>query len=543
MRVGTRAFTTASGRERFAVTPPQTTNPPLTCTHCPVTYPAASDAKNRTTEATSSGSPNRASGIRAVCSANCAGVIAACAPASLRISPGTTAFTVPPLGASSIANTRTNASTPALATAEAGNKVTPGRNTCATKLLIATTRALPRSANTGSAARARRKKAPCTASTDVAIAASVSVPNAVRSAKPALLTSTSNPPNVRVAPATNAGATVGSARSPSIISAIAPACRTVAATRSTPSRFFLVCSSNPTPGAAKARAVAAPIPLAAPVIRIDRIPLFPTVDTSRIPPAPWAELGTRIMAGRLAGKTAFVTAAAQGIGRATALAFAQEGARVFATDINAEKLTDLAGPMIRIAALDARDPAAIAEAARDAGAVDILFNCAGFVHQGSVLEATEEEWDFAFDLNVKSMFRTIRAFLPGMIARGNGAIINMASAASSVKGAPRRFVYGTTKAAVIGLTKSVAIDVIGQGVRCNCICPATVQTPSLDERIAVNASAAGSMDAARAAFMARQPLGRFATAEEIAALAVYLAAPESAFVTGQAVIIDGGWTL
>ena len=249
------------------------------------------------------------------------------------------------------------------------------------------------------------------------------------------------------------------------------------------------------------------------------------------------------MAGRLAGKTAFVTAAAQGIGRATALAFAQEGARVFATDINAEKLTDLAGPMIRIAALDARDPAAIAEAARDAGAVDILFNCAGFVHQGSVLEATEEEWDFAFDLNVKSMFRTIRAFLPGMIARGNGAIINMASAASSVKGAPRRFVYGTTKAAVIGLTKSVAIDVIGQGVRCNCICPATVQTPSLDERIAVNASAAGSMDAARAAFMARQPLGRFATAEEIAALAVYLAAPESAFVTGQAVIIDGGWTL
>ena len=249
------------------------------------------------------------------------------------------------------------------------------------------------------------------------------------------------------------------------------------------------------------------------------------------------------MAGRLAGKTAFVTAAAQGIGRATALAFAAEGARVFATDINAEKLTDLAGPMIRIAALDARDPAAIAEAARDAGAVDILFNCAGFVHQGSVLEATEEEWDFAFDLNVKSMFRTIRAFLPGMIARGNGAIINMASAASSVKGAPRRFVYGTTKAAVIGLTKSVAIDVIGQGVRCNCICPATVQTPSLDERIAVNASAAGSMDAARAAFMARQPLGRFATAEEIAALAVYLAAPESAFVTGQAVIIDGGWTL
>jgi 2-keto-3-deoxy-L-fuconate dehydrogenase len=246
---------------------------------------------------------------------------------------------------------------------------------------------------------------------------------------------------------------------------------------------------------------------------------------------------------RLAGKTAFVTAAAQGIGRATALAFAAEGARVIATDIDAEKLAPLAAGNIRTARLDARDPAAIAAAARDAGPIDILFNCAGFVHQGSVLEATEAEWDFAFDLNVKSMFRTIREFLPGMIARKSGAIINMASAASSVKGAPRRFIYGSTKAAVIGLTKSVAIDVIGDGVRCNCICPATVQTPSLDERIAVNAEAAGSVDAARAAFIARQPLGRFATAEEIAALAVYLAAPESAFITGQAIVIDGGWTL
>jgi len=249
------------------------------------------------------------------------------------------------------------------------------------------------------------------------------------------------------------------------------------------------------------------------------------------------------MAGRLAGKTAFVTAAAQGIGRATALAFAAAGAHVIATDINAEKLTDIASPMIHTAALDARDPAAIVAAAQAAGAIDILFNCAGFVHQGSILEATEAEWDFAFDLNVRSMFRTIREFLPGMIARKSGAIINMASAASSVKGAPRRFIYGTTKAAIIGLTKSVAIDVIGDGVRCNCICPATVQTPSLDDRIAVNAEAAGSMEAARAAFIARQPLGRFATAEEIAALAVYLAAPESAFVTGQAIVIDGGWTL
>jgi len=249
------------------------------------------------------------------------------------------------------------------------------------------------------------------------------------------------------------------------------------------------------------------------------------------------------MAGRLAGKTAFVTAAAQGIGRATALAFAAEGARVIATDLNAAKVGEIASAAITTAALDARDPGAIAAAAQATGAVDILFNCAGFVHQGTVLEATEEEWEVAFDLNVKSMFRTIRAFLPGMLARGSGAIVNMASAASSVKGAPRRFVYGSTKAAVIGLTKSVAIDFIGQGIRCNCICPATVQTPSLDERIAVNAAAAGSMDAARAAFIARQPLGRFASAEEIAALAVYLASDEAAFVTGQALVIDGGWTL
>lgn len=249
------------------------------------------------------------------------------------------------------------------------------------------------------------------------------------------------------------------------------------------------------------------------------------------------------MARRLAGKTAFVTAAAQGIGRATALAYAAEGARVIATDINLGRLAEIASETIRVAALDARDPAAIVAAAREAGAVDILFNCAGFVHQGNVLEATEAEWEAAFDLNVRSMFRTIRAFLPGMLERKSGAIVNMASAASSVKGAARRFVYGSTKAAVIGLTKSVAIDFIGQGVRCNCICPATVQTPSLDERIAVNAAAAGSMEAARADFIARQPLGRFASAEEIAALAVYLASDEAAFVTGQALVIDGGWTL
>jgi len=249
------------------------------------------------------------------------------------------------------------------------------------------------------------------------------------------------------------------------------------------------------------------------------------------------------MSGRLAGKTAFVTAAAQGIGRATALAFAAEGARVIATDINETLLSKIASAAIRTAKLDALDPAAIAAAAREAGPVDILFNCAGFVPQGTVLDATEEQWDFAFNLNVRSMFRTIREILPGMLERGRGAIVNMASAVSSVKGAPSRFVYGASKAAVIGLTKSVAIDYVGRGIRCNCICPATVQTPSLDERIAVNAAAAGSVEAARAAFMARQPVGRFASADEIAALAVYLASDEAAFVTGQAVVIDGGWTL
>ena len=175
--------------------------------------------------------------------------------------------------------------------------------------------------------------------------------------------------------------------------------------------------------------------------------------------------------------------------------------------------------------------------------MDIVFNCAGFVHQGSVLDATEAEWDFAFDLNVRSMFRMIRAFAPGMIGKGGGSIINMASVASSVKGIPNRFIYGASKAAVVGLTKSVAADFVKQGVRCNCICPGTVQSPSLDERIAANAAAAGSLDAARAAFVARQPLGRLGTAEEIAALAVYLASDESVFVTGQALVIDGGISL
>ncbi len=249
------------------------------------------------------------------------------------------------------------------------------------------------------------------------------------------------------------------------------------------------------------------------------------------------------MAGRLAGKTAFITAAAQGIGRATALAYAAEGARVIATDLNEAKLAEIAGDSITVHRLDATSPADIARVADAAGSVDVLFNCAGFVHQGTILDATDAQWDFAFSLNVRSMFHTIRALLPGMLAAGRGSIINMSSAASSIKGAPGRFVYGTTKAAVIGLTKSVAADYVKQGIRCNALCPGTVQTPSLDDRIAANAAAAGSLEAARTGFIARQAMGRLGTPEEIAALAVYLGSDEAQFITGQTVVIDGGWTL
>jgi 2-keto-3-deoxy-L-fuconate dehydrogenase len=247
--------------------------------------------------------------------------------------------------------------------------------------------------------------------------------------------------------------------------------------------------------------------------------------------------------GRLAGKAAFTTAAAAGIGRAAAIALAAEGARVIATDRDAAGLAGLDRHGVATETLDVLDAAAIAEAARRHGPVDILFNCAGIVHQGTILEATEDEWQIEMDINARGMFRTIRAFLPGMIERGGGSIINIASVASSVKGVPNRFVYGASKAAVIGLTKSVAADFIGRGVRCNCICPGTVQSPSLDQRIAANAAAAGGLEQARAAFVARQPMGRLGTAEEMAALVVYLASDEAAFMTGQALVIDGGYSL
>ncbi len=249
------------------------------------------------------------------------------------------------------------------------------------------------------------------------------------------------------------------------------------------------------------------------------------------------------MPGRLQGKTAFITAAAQGIGRATALAYAAEGAQVIATDVNEAGLASLATSSITVHRLDATDADDIIRIAAQAGPVDVLFNCAGFVHQGTVLDATEAEWDFAFTLNVRSMFRTMRAFLPAMADRGSGSIINMASAASSIKGAPNRFIYGATKAAVIGMTKSVASDFVKQGVRCNAICPGTIQTPSLDDRIAANAAAAGSLEAARTGFIARQAMGRLGTPEEIAAMAVYLGSDETQFITGQTLVIDGGWTL
>jgi 2-keto-3-deoxy-L-fuconate dehydrogenase len=246
------------------------------------------------------------------------------------------------------------------------------------------------------------------------------------------------------------------------------------------------------------------------------------------------------MAGRLEGKTAIVTAAAQGIGRATAIAMAREGATVLATDINTTLLGELAAEeRITIAALDVLDPAAIAGLAGEQHALDVLVNVAGYVHHGTILGCEEEDLDFSMNLNVRSMYRMIRALLPAMQRSGGGSIVNLASVCSSIKGLPNRFVYGTTKAAVIGLTKSVAADFVGKGIRCNAIAPGTVQSPSLDERIA----AFPDPDQARKEFIARQPMGRLGIPEEVAALAVYLASNESAYITGQVIAIDGGITI
>ena len=240
----------------------------------------------------------------------------------------------------------------------------------------------------------------------------------------------------------------------------------------------------------------------------------------------------------LQNKTALITAAAQGIGRASAEAFARAGARVIATDINEAKLAQWQGDAgIETRKLDVLDAKSVEATIAAIGPVDVLFNCAGFVHNGTLLDSTEKELDFAYDLNVKAMVRTIRAVLPGMLARGDGCIINMASVASSVKGVPSRFVYSTTKAAVIGLTKSVAADYVSRGIRCNAICPGTVETPSLDERL----RSQGDYEKTRAAFIARQPIGRVGRPEEIADLVLYLAA--ATYTTGQIHIIDGGWSI
>jgi 2-keto-3-deoxy-L-fuconate dehydrogenase len=246
------------------------------------------------------------------------------------------------------------------------------------------------------------------------------------------------------------------------------------------------------------------------------------------------------MAGRLASKRVLVTAAAQGIGRATAIAMAREGALVLATDVNPTLLVDLEREQsLTTAVLDVTDAGQIASLAKEQAAFDVLVNVAGFVHHGSILECEEQDYDFSMNLNVKSIYRTIRAFLPGMLDQGGGSIINVASVASSIKGLPNRFVYGTSKAAVIGLTKAVAADYVHRGVRSNAIAPGTVESPSLDERIA----AFEDPEAARREFIARQPMGRLGKPEEIAAIAVYLASDESAYATGQVFIVDGGLTI
>ncbi len=241
---------------------------------------------------------------------------------------------------------------------------------------------------------------------------------------------------------------------------------------------------------------------------------------------------------RLAGKTCLVTAAGQGIGRASALALQAEGAKVFASDINADALAELQKMGVETIVLDVMNPASIAKAVAQTGPVDALFNCAGFVAHGTILDCNEDQWAFSNDLNVTAMYRMCRAYLPMMLDNGGGSIINMSSVASSIIAAPNRFAYGATKAAVIGITKSIAADFITQGVRCNAICPGTVESPSLEQRLRDT----GDYDAARAAFIARQPIGRIGSAAEIAALVVYLASDDSTYTTGQAHVIDGGWS-
>ncbi len=247
------------------------------------------------------------------------------------------------------------------------------------------------------------------------------------------------------------------------------------------------------------------------------------------------------MAGRLDGKCVLLTAAGQGIGRASALAMAQEGARVIATDINEDALATLVleAPGIECRILNVLDKQAVDELASNVGVVDALFNCAGYVHNGTILDCTDDDWDFAFNLNAKAQYWMIQAVLPAMLEAGSGSIINMSSLASSMKGVPMRFVYTASKAAVLGITKSVAAEYVTQGIRCNAICPGTVNSPSLEERL----HAQGDYEEARAAFVARQPMGRIGTAEEIAALVVYLASDESAYTSGQALAIDGGWSI
>jgi 2-keto-3-deoxy-L-fuconate dehydrogenase len=245
---------------------------------------------------------------------------------------------------------------------------------------------------------------------------------------------------------------------------------------------------------------------------------------------------------RLQNKNIILTAAAQGIGHASLLRFLEEGATVWATDINLKPLEALnhSGQQLKVRKLDVCDPDSITKLIEEIGGIDVLFNCAGFVHSGTILECTEDDWDMAFEINVRSMYRLAKSIIPRMVSNGGGVIINMASVASSVKGVPNRFVYGTSKAAVIGLTKAIAADFVSQGIRCNAICPGTVETPSLNERMVAQG---GDLEQVRSAFVARQPMGRIGTPEEIANLAVYLASDESSYTTGAVFAIDGGMTI